>query len=49
VFPGEKLMNPTEDMFILEHGKREVLAKHRKLAQPEQYQKKNHKKENRER
>jgi hypothetical protein len=49
VFPGEKLLNPTEDLFILENGSREVLAKQRKLAVPEQYQNEKPKKENRER
>jgi hypothetical protein len=49
VFPGEKLLNPTEDLFILENGSWEVLAKRRKLAVPEQYQNEKPKKENRER
>lgn len=42
VLPGEEIVNPTEDMFILENGKREVLVKQRPLTPPERYQ--NHKK-----
>lgn len=37
VFPGEILVNPTEDFFILEHGKRDVLVKERKLEPPQKY------------
>lgn len=30
-------MNPTEDLFILENGKRDVLVKERKLEPPQKY------------
>lgn len=36
VLPREKLINPTEDMIVLENGKRDVLVKQRKLKSPEQ-------------
>lgn len=35
VLPGESLMNPTEDLFILEHGRRDVLVKQRKPEPPQ--------------
>lgn len=35
VFPGEEIVNPTQDMFLLENGKREVLVKKRELKPPE--------------
>lgn len=37
VLPGEEIINPTEDMFILENGKREVLVKQRTFTPPESY------------
>lgn len=37
ILPGETLVNPTEDLFILEHGKRDVLIKERKLEPPQKY------------
>ena len=36
VLPGENLMNPTKDIFILEDGKWTVLAETKKLHPPEQ-------------
>ena len=36
VLPREKLFNPTEDMIVLENGRRDVLVKQRKLKPPEQ-------------
>ncbi|SHK53969.1 LbetaH domain-containing protein [Hespellia stercorisuis] len=35
VLPGEKLQNPTQDLFVLEDGKRAVLVKQKKLENPE--------------
>lgn len=49
VCPGEKLINPTRDMFILEEGKWNVMVKQRKLEPPEQYQPEKKKREDRER
>lgn len=37
ILPGETLVNPTEDLFILENGKRDVLVKERKLEPPQKY------------
>lgn len=37
ILPGESLVNPTEDLFILEHGKRDVLVKERKLEPLQKY------------
>ncbi|MEF9939150.1 MAG: hypothetical protein RR768_03380 [Clostridium sp.] len=34
ILPGEKLDNPTPDMFLLENGERNVLVKHRDLKNP---------------
>ncbi len=39
ICPGEKLINGTKDMFILEDGKWSVLAKQRKLAPPDKQEK----------
>ena len=39
VLPGENYRNPTQDLFILENGKRTVLVKERKLKPPEQIRK----------
>lgn len=49
IFEGEHYLNRTEDMFILENGKREVLVKQRKLEPPEEYQNEKSKREDRER
>ena len=49
IFEGEHYLNRTEDMFILEDGKREVLVKQRKLEPPEEYRKGKNKREDRER
>lgn len=49
VLPGEKLINPTHDMIVLENGKREVLVRQRILEPPEGYRKKAVKKKDRER
>lgn len=38
IFPGEEIVNPTQDMFLLENGKREVLVKKKELKPPEGYQ-----------
>lgn len=38
ILPGETLVNPTEDLFILENGKRDVLVKEKKLECPENLQ-----------
>lgn len=35
ILPGESLANPTDDLFILEHGKWDVLVKQRKLEPPQ--------------
>lgn len=48
-FEGEHYLNRTEDMFILENGKREVLVKQRKLEPPEEYRNEKSKREDRER
>ena len=49
IFEGEHYLNRTEDMFILENGKREVLVKQRKLEPPEEYGNEKSKREDRER
>ena len=49
IFEGEHYLNRTEDMFILENGKREVLVKQRKLEPPEEYRNEKSKREDRER
>lgn len=49
IFEGEHYLNHTEDMFILENGKREVLVKQRKLEPPEEYRNEKSKREDRER
>lgn len=49
IFEGEHYLNCTEDMFILENGKREVLVKQRKLEPPEEYRNEKSKREDRER
>lgn len=49
IFEGEHYLNRTEDMFILENGKREVLVKQRKLESPEEYRNEKSKREDRER
>lgn len=49
IFEGEHYLNRTEDMFILENGKREVLVKQRKLEPPEKYRNEKSKREDRER
>ena len=49
IFDGEHYLNRTEDMFILENGKREVLVKQRKLEPPEEYRNEKSKREDRER
>lgn len=49
IFEGEYYLNRTEDMFILENGKREVLVKQRKLEPPEEYRNEKSKREDRER
>ena len=49
IFEGEHYLNRTEDMFILENGKREVLVKQRKLEPPEDYRNEKSKREDRER
>ena len=48
IFEGEHYLNRTEDMFILENGKREVLVKQRKLEPPEEYRNEKSKREDRE-
>lgn len=37
VLPGESLVNPTEDLFVLEHGRKAVLVKQRALKPPQNY------------
>ena len=37
VLPGEKLVNPTADLFILENRERHVLVKTRELKPPKDY------------
>lgn len=37
VLPGEKLVNPTEDLFLLENGRKVVLVKQRVIKQPQTY------------
>ena len=49
IFEGEHYLNRTEDMFILENEKREVLVKQRKLEPPEEYRNEKSKREDRER
>lgn len=49
ICPGEKLINPTQDMIILEDGKRDVMVKQRKLEPPKQYPREKPAKERRER
>ena len=49
IFEGEHYLNRTEDMFILENGKREVLVKQRKLEPPDEYRNEKSKREDRER
>lgn len=49
IFEGEHYLNRTEDMFILENGKRDVLVKQRKLEPPEEYRNEKSKREDRER
>ena len=49
IFEGEHYLNRSEDMFILENGKREVLVKQRKLEPPEEYRNEKSKREDRER
>lgn len=49
ILEGENYLNRTEDMFILENGKREVLVKQRKLEPPEEYRNEKNKREDRER
>ena len=49
IFEVEHYLNRTEDMFILENGKREVLVKKRKLEPPEEYRNEKSKREDRER
>ncbi len=49
IFEGEHYLNRTEDMFILENGKRKVLVKQRKLEPPEEYRNEKSKREDRER
>lgn len=49
IFEGEHYLNRTEDMFILENGKREVLVKQQKLEPPEEYRNEKSKREDRER
>lgn len=49
IMPGEKLINSTPDIFIVENGKRMVMAKSRKLEPPEQYQREKQRKKDRER
>lgn len=49
IFEGEHYLNRTEDMFILENGKREVLVKQRKLEPTEEYRNEKNKREDRER
>ena len=49
IFEGEHYLNRTEDMFIRENGKREVLVKQRKLEPPEEYRNEKSKREDRER
>lgn len=49
IFEGEHYLNRTEDMFILENGKWEVLVKQRKLEPPEEYRNEKSKREDRER
>ena len=49
IFEGAHYLNRTEDMFILENGKREVLVKQRKLEPPEEYRNEKSKREDRER
>lgn len=49
IFEGEHYLNRTEDMFILENGKRKVLVKQRKLEPPEEYRNEKNKREDRER
>lgn len=38
ILPGEEIINPTADLFILENGRRDVLVKQRELKPPEGYQ-----------
>lgn len=38
VLPGEEIINPTADLFILENGRRNILVKQRELKPPEGYQ-----------
>lgn len=49
VLPGEKLINHTRDMIVLENGKREVLVKQRKLKPPVKNQQRADKAKDRER
>lgn len=49
VYPGEKFINPTQDLMVMENGKRDVMVKKRKLEPPEQYRRTKPAKENRER
>lgn len=49
ILEGENYLNRTEDMFILENGKREVLVKQRKLEPPEEYRNEKNKRKDRER
>lgn len=37
VLPKEELINPTEDLFIIENGQRDVLVKQKKLEPPKRY------------
>lgn len=46
VLPGQEIVNPTEDMFILENGRREVLVKKRELKPTKGYQNYQSKKKN---
>lgn len=39
IFPGETYQNPTEDILILENGKRSVLMQEQKFQPPEHVQK----------
>lgn len=45
VLPGESLINNTEDLFLLEAGKREVLVKQPKLKPPKAYERRHKKME----
>lgn len=49
IMPGEKLINSTPDIFIIETGKRMVLAVPRKLENPRQKRKERNREEDRER